>query len=140
MFIYSPNFKAFQSDPDLSDTLVEAVKRKGDSNVRPYNVIYTPPLKIKPKFLTRNIFIEQGKKYNALDVEQTYKKLSELRINKHVSLDFRESKQPEENPGMNNLDCSIRITRQPVHSYSIEAQGTNSGGDLGIGGSLVYRK
>lgn len=135
-----PNYRMLQADTTLADTIVEEVLRRGDVVKHPYNIIFIPPLKIKPKILTRSIFVEKDDKYKAEDAQQTYKKLNELRINKHVTVNFREAGQRETDGLLKNyLDCSIHLTRQPVHSYSVEAQGTNSGGDLGIGGYLVYQ-
>jgi outer membrane protein assembly factor BamA len=135
-----PNFKSFQIDTGDSDTLIETVQHRGGLLPLQYYLVYTPPLKIKPKLLTRSLFIEKGKKYNSLDAQQTFKKLSDLKIFKHINLNFREA-DPDLTQGTGHyyLDCSIQLTRQPVHSYSIETQGTNSGGDLGIGGYLVYQ-
>jgi hypothetical protein len=135
-----PNIRIFQADTTLSDTIVVEEIRKGDKIPHPYNVIFSPPLKVKPKILTRSIFVEKDDKYNIVDAQQTYKKLSELRFNKHVNVNFRDAGQHESDGILKYyLDCSIHLTRQPVHSYSIEAQGTTSGGDLGIGGYLVYQ-
>ncbi len=135
-----PNIRLLQADTTLADTIVEEVTHRRDTITHPYNIIYVPPLKIKPKILTRSIFIQKDEKYNSVDAQQTYKKLSELRINKHVTVNFRDAGQIESGGLMKNyLDCSIQLTPQPVHSYSIETQGTTSGGDLGIGGYLTYQ-
>jgi outer membrane protein assembly factor BamA len=139
VYIY-PNVKTLQADTTLSDTIVEEVGRKGDSNTNPYYIVFVPPLKIKPRILTRSMFIERGEKYNAVDAQQTYKKLIDLRIYKHVTVNFRDAERRDPgHPDRNYLDCSVQLTRQPVHSYSIEAQGTTSGGDLGLGGYLNYQ-
>lgn len=135
-----PNFKRFQADTTRVDTLIKYAEHKGKITGQPYKIIYAPPLKLNPKILIRSVFMEKGKKYNDLDAQQTYKKLSELRINKHVTVNFEDAGEHEENGFTKNyLDCSIQMLRQPVHSYSVEAEGTNSGGDLGIGGYLVYQ-
>jgi outer membrane translocation and assembly module TamA len=135
-----PNYRTLQTDTIVPDTIVERVERKGDTLMHLYNIIYAPPLKIKPKILTRSIFVEKDDKYNSVDAQQTYKKLSDLRIYKHITVNFKEADERVEDGELKNyLDCNIQMTRQPVHSYSIEAQGTNSGGDLGVGGYLVYQ-
>jgi outer membrane protein assembly factor BamA len=136
-----PNFRSFQSDTIRYDTIVKTLERRGDPILNKYNIVYKPPLKIKPKVITRSMFVENDNKFNATDARQSYKKLNELQILKYVNINFREAKDlpkaKEENK--NYLDCIVQVTRNPVHSYSIEAQGTNSGGDLGIGGYLVYQ-
>ncbi len=135
-----PNYRRAQSDSTMVDTLVKYAEHKGKITGQPYKIIYSPPLKLNPKILIRSVFMEKGEKYNTVDAQQTYKKLSELRINKHVTVNFEDAGQKEQDGFMKNyLDCSIQMMRQPVHSYSVEAQGTNSGGDLGIGGYLAYQ-
>ncbi|MBN2173515.1 MAG: BamA/TamA family outer membrane protein [Bacteroidales bacterium] len=139
VFIY-PDYKPFVSDSSNLDTITEVLTRRSDTTPHEYKIVYHPPLKIKPKLLTRSMFVEPNKKYNATDAFQTYKKLNELRIFKYVNVNFRESdsaKLPD--PAKNYLDCNVNLTRNPVNSYSIEAQGTNSGGDLGLAGYLIYQ-
>ncbi len=139
VFIH-PGNKTFQPDTLVFDTLVEHLERRGDAVPHDYIFVYTPPMKIKPKLLMRSMFVEKDRKYNATDAQQSYKKLSNLRIFKYVDINFKESNTTRKNlPQKNYLDCTVQLIRFPVHSYSIEAQGTNSGGDLGIGGYLVYQ-
>ena len=40
---------------------------------------------------------------------------------------------------LNLLDCNIILNRAKVNYYSIQLEGTNSSGDLGILGSFTYR-
>ncbi len=136
-----PNFMSFQSDTVVYDTIVKTLVRRGDPLPNKYNIVYSPPLKIKPKVITRSMFVENKNKYNVTDAKQSYKKLNELAIFKYVNINFKDvdPQSGENEDDKNYLDCVVQVTRNPVHSYSIEAQGTNSGGDLGIGGSLVYQ-
>jgi len=136
-----PNYRSFQSDTITYDTIVRTLERRGDPILNIYNIVYRPPLKIKPKVIMRSMFVENYNKFNATDARQSYKKLNELTIFKYVNINFSEVKK-QDNPNDDNknyLDCVVQVTRNPVHSYSIEAQGTNSGGDLGLGASLVYQ-
>lgn len=135
-----PNFMSFQSDTIVYDTTVTLLARRGDPILNKYYIVYRPPLKIKPKVITRSMFVENQNKFNATDAKQSYKKLNELTIFKYININFKEAENsPKAKEDKNYLDCFVQVTRNPVHSYSIEAQGTNSGGDLGIGGSLVYQ-
>ena len=139
IFVY-PNYQPFAMDSLPADTIIETTERKGTPGNNKYRIIYQPPLKFRPNVIIRSLFIENFEKYSLLDATQSYKKLNELRIFKYVDINFRETNDPDvKNSDLNFLDCSVRLTRNPVHSYSIEAQGTNSGGDLGIGGYLVYQ-
>ncbi len=56
--------------------------------------------------------------------------------------DFRfitEMQQFPDSGGFKRLNCMVKLQRAPLHQYSIEAEGTNSGGDLGMGGNITYR-
>lgn len=136
-----PNYRSFQSDTITYDTVVQTLERRGDPILNKYNIVYRPPLKIKPKVITRSLFVENDIKFNITDAKQSYKKLNELNIIKYVNINFSDVKEKSgtKDDNKNYLDCVVQVTRNPVHSYSVEAQGTNSGGDLGIGGSLVYQ-
>jgi len=140
VYIY-PDFNSVSSDTLIYDSLkIEKVSKKYHKTLY-YNFLYHPPLKIKPGFVVNSVFLENNKKYNLQDVKRTFQKLNELQIYKYVNINFNEVKQDSTslNPGKNYLDCNIRLTRSPLHSFSIEGQGTNSGGDLGLGGFLSYK-
>ncbi len=135
-----PNFLSFQPDSVRSDTVKEVYEDKRNHTSNVYNFVFKPPLKIKPGVITQSVFIRENHKYNATDAQQSFKKLNELRLFKYVNINFTQSnKRPDLDSNRNYLDCTIQLTRNPVNSYSIEMQGTNSGGDLGLGGYLVYQ-
>ncbi len=140
IYIY-PDFNSVSSDTLVYDTLTIKKIRKKHSQPLLYNFLFHPPLKIKPGFVANSIFLENNKKYNLLDAKLTFQKLNELQIYKYVNINFNEVKPDSTlfKTGKNYLDCNIRLTRSPLHSYSIEGQGTNSGGDLGMGGYLTYK-
>ena len=136
----NPDFVPFSNDTLISDTLLQEEYYKRRKKKELYKFIYTPPLKIKPKVISRSIFLENDRKYNNTDAKQTYQKLNGLRIFKYTDINFTPSDYGfSKDPKRKYLDCSVNLTRNPVHSYSIETQGTNSGGDLGVGGYLVYQ-
>ncbi|MBE0642246.1 MAG: BamA/TamA family outer membrane protein, partial [Bacteroidales bacterium] len=71
------------------------------------------------------------------EAQRTYRRLSELRLFRQVNIGFKDVSGRE--PGLGNaLDAEIRLIRAPVSAFSIETEGTNSAGDLGIAGNLVY--
>lgn len=126
-----PDYKPFIGDSIKFDTL-----DIGDITNN-YQFVFEPPLKIKPKVITRSSFIQKNEKYNELDARETFKKLNDLSIYRYVNVNFRETDTV--NPEKNYLDCTIQLARNATQSYSTEAQGTNSGGDLGFGGYLTYQ-
>ncbi|GAB4326630.1 MAG: BamA/TamA family outer membrane protein [Bacteroidales bacterium] len=129
---------------DYSDTLFVILKNRKtpkDSVTGNIALVYNPPLKIKPRVVTNSLFVAPGKPYNATDAKQTYKKLNELQIYRFVDVNFREvrSSGTLKQDEAGQLDCFINLRRNPVNSYAVELQGTNSGGDLGMAGYLIYQ-
>lgn len=137
-------------DPSLKDrlntdfdTLLHEVHQISDD--RPanyYHIFYRNKLRINPKVLSQNILIENGEPYKLRDVTETEKRFRALSIYKYSNVSFQKMETDTTKAGTGNfrkLICKINLQRSPVHQYSIESEGTNSGGDLGIGASLSYR-
>lgn len=91
---------------------------------------------IKPQTFSRSIFIIEGLPYNLRSVTNTYKALGNYRMFRNINIEF--DTVPLANDSVNRLDC--RITMQPTdkHSFTVQTEGTNSDGDLGVKGSLSY--
>lgn len=106
-----------------------------------YYILYKDKLRIKPKVLSQNILIENDEPYKLRDVSETQKRFRALSIYKYSNISFTplHDTLPATDRSLRNLECKISLQRAPVHQYSIEAEGTNSGGDLGIGGNVSYR-
>ncbi|MBN1339437.1 MAG: BamA/TamA family outer membrane protein [Bacteroidales bacterium] len=140
IYVY-PNFKPFVSDTTVFDTLDFLVDPFRRETAQLYRYIYAPPLKINPRIISQSLFIESDKRYNLSRVKRTLRRLNDLSIYKFADVVFKEPDtavtfSPEQN---NQLDCHVYLTRAPVHSYSVELQGTNTGGDLGLAAYLVYQ-
>lgn len=138
--VIHPDHQLLMPDSIYNDTLVATYTNTENSHTNQYQFVYLPPLKIRPEVISRSVFIDTERKYNATDASQSYRKLNELRIYKYVDVNFRESKnKSSDDPRKGYLDCTVNLRRNPVNSYSVELQGTNSGGDLGMATYLVYQ-
>jgi outer membrane protein assembly factor BamA len=96
-------------------------------------------LKADPGVISQSVFIMPGEAYDAEKVKQSYKHLSSLRIYKLVNIVFEE-KDPND-PYMHDdypLICHIQLSPTTSQSYTVELEGTNSAGNLGVGGNLNY--
>lgn len=96
-------------------------------------------LKADPQVISQSVFIMPGEEYDAEKVKQSYKHLSSLRIYKLVNIVFEE-KDPGD-PYQHDyypLVCHIQLSPTTSQSYTVELEGTNSSGNLGIGGNLNY--
>jgi len=95
-------------------------------------VFYNNKLKYKPKMLNHSLSLNKGTLYQLDNHQNTYKHFSELRLYKSINIGF------EEIPG-NLLNVNLFLTPTLTKSISIETTGTNSGGNLGLTGSVVYQ-
>lgn len=97
-------------------------------------ILHNEPLQFRRKDLTRDVTIASGQLYQQNYAEETYKGLTSLNVFKNVSIQFFE------NPRFNDrLDCYIVC--QPVikQAITIETEGTNTSGNLGVAGSIVFQ-
>jgi len=89
-------------------------------------------LKYRPRMLNHAIGLKKGELYSLENQQSTYKHLNELKLFKNVNVSF-------DDIGNNKLNTNIFLIPSEIKSFSIEAIGTNSGGDLGIKGNLIYQ-
>ena len=91
---------------------------------------------IRPKTFAQIIQIYKDRPYRQNQVSQTYSALSSLRIINNSSIEF--DTVPSPNDTLNLLNCNIYLRRANFHSMKLQLESTNSGGDLGISGSVTY--
>jgi outer membrane protein assembly factor BamA len=101
--------------------------------------VYNIDPDIKPSIINNSIFILPGQYYNQDNVNKTYNKLSSLGLFKFINIGFDEITEREENKDTDYLlDCNIELTKRKIQSYQFEIVGTNSSGDFGARGNLLY--
>lgn len=112
----------------------EGIYLKDTTNYNGLKILHNNKLLFHEADLTREIFISPGQLYQQNLSEQTYKGMSSLRVFKSVYIQY------VKNPYFaDKLDCYIVC--QPVikQSVTIETEGTNTFGNLGVAGSLVFQ-
>lgn len=139
---------------DLNDTLVESthqrfhidniyvqpdfISKKNNSLTKDtllvddYFILHTAKLEYKTKVLLDAIFIKKGDLYQLKNVENTYKRISELKAFKAINILF-----VEKNNG--RLDCYIQLSPISKQSFTVETEATNRSGNPGIAGSFVFQ-
>lgn len=90
--------------------------------------------RIRPSTFNQMIMIMEGSPFRQKQVEMTYSALSNLRAIANSSIEF----EPVPTDTANLLNCKILMRRANTHSLKLQTEGTNSGGDLGISGSITY--
>jgi len=119
------------------DTLVAPQWVRDTSLPYKYYFLYRDQLRITTPTIDRFIFTRGGRFYRLDDANLTYNRLSNLPITRFVNLNFVPSDAiTAEGHGL--LNGFIDIGRNKAQIFNIEAEGTNTGGFLGIGSNLVY--
>lgn len=86
----------------------------------------------KEKLLDRMNFINPRQYFSQKDAEITYNKYVSLNNFRQVNIQFKESGRPQ------GLNCIIQLSLLPRQFYQLEVEGTNSSGNLGIAGNIIY--
>ncbi|MGD0712151.1 MAG: BamA/TamA family outer membrane protein [Bacteroidales bacterium] len=115
-----------------------ALQRKKKDKPVIYTFLFKDTLRIKPYTVTQSVFIQPDEYFNLRDIDETYKSLMDLKMYKFVNIQFVIPPQDSLN-GPNFLNCKIQLTRTPVQSISYELESTNSAGNLGIAGDVLYQ-
>lgn len=133
-----PDFNPVKTDTANMSVINDTTKING---IGKFKIYYRDKLKIRPRVLRRSVFMEPSTLYDERDEKRTYRQLSSFPLYAFTSLNFRE--RPDivnpDDTTKKYIDCFIELTRRPVQSFSIEAEGTTSGSLLGVAGNFVYR-
>lgn len=136
---YDP--KVNRDDPvyDTVDILLYHIRR--DRHPTSYSIIYRSKLLIHPKILAQSVFINQGDLFNSLDVSKTQSRIGELGLFTLNDIRFKLTSDSLFANGSKGpfLDCQIDLSRRKLNSFTVETEGTNSGGRLGIGVNFSYQ-
>jgi outer membrane protein assembly factor BamA len=82
-------------------------------------------------------YLKTGDWYSQEEVDKTYQHLNSLRLFQIINIKFNEKAYPEDSL-TGKLDCHIYLKKFKLQSYTIELEGTNSSGNIGGAGNLVY--
>lgn len=129
VFVY-PDYNNID-DPVTSDydTLLVPYSKHDSATV---TYLYHKAFHIRPAVINRTILTSPGKMYRQSDFEITQRRIKDLGIFSYYNISFTK-------PPNDQLDMHLRLARASLNFYSVDFQGTNSGGDLGLGGNLSYQ-
>lgn len=99
-----------------------------------YIFLHNGPLLYRPYVIANELEMYRNQLYQLSNSEATYKRLADLRAFKLVSIRFEPVASRND-----KLNCYILLTPIMRQAYTLQTEGTNSGGNLGIAGSLVYQ-
>ncbi len=90
---------------------------------------------LKKKVLSRLIFIRPGDFFNLRNQEETYSNLSSLQNFNLVNIQFQEDSSKSDNL----LNVFIDVDSRKQKSYTIQTEGTNNGGNLGVNANISFQ-
>ncbi len=121
-------------DPSSADSR-DMIEVHDTVDYKGLTILYGERRYLRPGVLRDNILLNSGNEYSERAVDRTYQSLSRLEILKFVNIRF----EPAGNIGnIGLIDAFILLTPGKSQSFSVELEGTNSEGDLGIAVGLGY--
>jgi len=132
-----PDFKP--GDSIVYDTVLHNIRFWNKKETYTYTFLMDKKRRIKPKAFNTAINIKPGQPYSASSVQSTYRQLFNYSILKTASISFDTTGAgSKNNENHHYLNSRIQMQMAKVNTIQLESIGTNSSGDLGIRGNVVY--
>ncbi|MBR2201938.1 MAG: BamA/TamA family outer membrane protein [Bacteroidales bacterium] len=108
---------------------------RGGGSAPPVTFYYQPDtFRIKPRVITKEIFVKAGELYNQSSVTDTYKHLSAFNVFKMVEVNFDDHTMSKD-----SLNCNIYLTPSKPQEFVYGIGATNTSGNIGASFSNTYR-
>ena len=131
-----PDFSVFRMNSRPVDSATLTLETGTRRHLNTWDFHYFDKPQVKPQTFSRSIYVIEGLPYNLRSVTNTYKALANYRLFRNVNIEFDSVSSPDDS--RNLLDCRNTMQQNDKHSFTLQAEGTNSEGDLGIKGSFSY--
>ncbi len=131
-----PDYSIFRMNDQPSDSAVFEQEVGQRKHINHLHLYYYDEPQVKPQAFSRSIMILEDFPYNQRSVTNTYRALGNYRLFNNVNITF--DTVNVEDDSRNRLNCRITMQQSDKHSFTIQSEGTNSDGDLGVKGSLSY--
>ena len=131
-----PDYSVFRTHDRPMDSVTLTQEIGTRNRINHLNFYYYKEPEVKPQSFLRSIQILENFPYNYRSVTNTYRALGNFRLFNNVNISF--DTVNVENDSRNYLDCRITMQQNDTHSFTVQGEGTNSDGDLGIKGSMSY--
>lgn len=132
-----PNYDATKEIQDY-DSYYDNMRTyysRGSGGAPPVTFYYQPDtFRIKPRVITKEIFVKSGALYNQSSVTDTYKHLSAFNVFKMVEVNFDDHTMSKD-----SLNCNIYLTPSKPQEFVYGVGATNTSGNIGASFSTTYR-
>lgn len=132
-----PNYDATKEIQDYDNYYdnMRTVYMRSIGGGAPIAFCYQPDtFRIKPRVITKEIFIKSGDLYNQRSVNDTYKHLSAFNVFKMVEVNFDDHTMSKD-----SLNCNIYLTPSKPQEFVYGIGATNSSGNIGASFTNTYR-
>jgi outer membrane protein assembly factor BamA len=106
---------------------------------RNMHYFYRDKLPVSPRVIAHSNFILPNETFNQENVDRTYRHLYALQMYRLVDIRFNEPVSRQDTSDLHRQNAWMHLTPFNMQSYTVEMEGTNSSGDFGFGGNLIYR-
>ncbi len=128
-----PSVQQLKADNAIRDSIIYSDHDSARRTIFLRDVAREPEFPYKPEVLATRIMIDHnGALYNESEFQATYRQLVSLRLFKQVFVNAKVV-------GPDQVDCEIVLIPLLRQTYSLQLEGTNTGGNLGIGGQLLFQ-
>lgn len=124
------------TDPALAQLDLTQIDVSNTEVYRNLDILYGENRYITRNAIADNCFIEPGNLYSTAEIDRTYASFGRLTYLKNINIRFLPHCDAL---GNMQLDCYIFLAPGKSQSMSVELEGTNSEGDLGVAAQLTYQ-
>lgn len=116
------------------DINLRTISRPDSVMIQGLTILYGDSHYLRPQTIAENCFFRPGDIYRDKDSDRTYQALQRLQILKFINI----RTIPTFGPDMSLVDVYILLTPGKSMTASLEVEGTNSEGDLGVAVGLTF--
>ncbi len=136
VFIY-PEFTRLQPEQTFSDTTRLQINGNGGNPV--YTLLHNGEMQVRPQTIANNILLEPGAFYSLSQHELTHRYLAGLRNFRYINMQFEETQAGSLPDSLGLLNMRVELTRSPAHAFTVEAEGLNTSGNLGVAANFLFQ-
>lgn len=131
-YLINPGYKTFDVSGEQSEQMLDTLVEKD------YRFIYSGKLRYRPVLFYNLNRMKDSAWYCVQNAEKTYRALNRLKQFKLINISFAETNTFLAD-SVPLLDCRMQLSPLPRQNFSVDVEGTNSSGNLGVAGNLNYQ-
>lgn len=131
-YIVNPTFKTADLTGELTEQKLDTLVN-GD-----YFITYSGKLRYRSELFSNVNRMKDSAYYSLANAEKTYRALNRLKQFKLINIGFTELNEFA-NDTIPLLDCRMQLSPLPRQNFSVDVEGTNSSGNLGVAGNLNFQ-